>query len=152
MPRNVQVTYMKAEHLHDLWSSPDNSRLTSKQLSFRLPVHIAAKIAALCEMYPTKNRTQIVADLLASALDNLEKSLPEAIGSPMSGKDEDLDRQVAKHLNQEYVPSFYLGGKRGRFRNLANMRYQEMEKELGNESPALLYEPVYVTEDDFKKK
>lgn len=143
---------MKAEHLHDLWSSPDNSRLTSKQLSFRLPVHIAAKIAALCEMYPTKNRTQIVADLLASALDSLEKSLPEALGDPLSQEDEHQERYIADHMGREYVPLYFLWGERGRFRNLSNTQYREMEKELGNDSPALLYEPVYVTEDHFKKK
>lgn len=64
-------------------TSPDNTRLTTKQLSFRLPVHIAAKIAALCEMYPQKNRTQIVADLLTTALDALEEVLPEALGEPV---------------------------------------------------------------------
>ena len=60
---------MKTQHLHDVWASPDNTRLTTKQFSFRFPVHIAAKIAALCEMYPQKNRTHIVADLLAAALE-----------------------------------------------------------------------------------
>ncbi|MBI5922675.1 MAG: hypothetical protein HY847_13660 [Betaproteobacteria bacterium] len=143
---------MKTEHLHDLWSSPDNSRLTSKQLSFRMPVHIAAKIAALCEMYPTKNRTQIVADLLASAIDSLEKTLPERLGNPISREDEKLERMIAEHEHIDYVPMFYLGGERGRFRHLANQQYKEMEKELGNESPALLYESIYMTEEDCKKK
>ena len=64
---------MQTSHLHDLWATPDNSRLTSKQFSFRLPVHIAAKIAALCEIYPQKNRTQIVADLLAHGFDHFLK-------------------------------------------------------------------------------
>ncbi len=36
---------MKTLNLHDQWSSPDNSRLTSKQFSFRLPSN--ARIA-LC--------------------------------------------------------------------------------------------------------
>ena len=67
---------MRTSHLHDIWASPDNTRLVSKQFSFRFPVHIAAKIAALAEIYPQKNRTQIVADLLTAALDDLEKSLP----------------------------------------------------------------------------
>ena len=146
------MTYMKTEHLHDIWSSPDNSRLTSKQLSFRLPVHLAAKIAALCEMYPTKNRTQIVADLLAAALDSLEKSLPEELGGRLSGSDERDARMIADHLGEEYVPMHYLIGERVRFRNLANKHYEEMEKELGNDSPALLYKPILVDEDYFKRK
>lgn len=71
---------MKTSHLHDIWGGPDNTRLTKQQFSFRLPVHIAAKLAALCELYPQKNRTQIVADLLTAALDDLEENLPEGLG------------------------------------------------------------------------
>ncbi len=67
---------MKASDLHNLWSSPDNSKLTSKQYSFRLPVHVAAKIQALCDMYPNKTRTEIVGDLLSSALQEVEQGLP----------------------------------------------------------------------------
>lgn len=67
---------MKAAELHKLWTSPDNSKLTSKQYSFRLPVHVAAKIQALCDMYPNKTRTEIVGDLLSSALEEVKQGLP----------------------------------------------------------------------------
>lgn len=63
---------MKPKDLVTVWAAPDNSRITSKQYSFRLPVHVAAKIAALCELYPTKSRTQIVGDLLSAALQGVE--------------------------------------------------------------------------------
>jgi CRISPR/Cas system Type II protein with McrA/HNH and RuvC-like nuclease domain len=43
------------------------------------PTHIAAKIAALAELYPQKNRTQIVSDLLTAAIDDLEKNLPQEL-------------------------------------------------------------------------
>lgn len=109
---------MKSNQLHDLWTSPDNSRLTSKQFSFRLPVHIAAKIAALCEIYPQKNRTQIVADLLTTAIDDLEKHLPEAPGEPVEENwNDDIAREVGE---EEGVQLYYLGGMRGWFRNTAN--------------------------------
>ena len=143
---------MKTDQLHDLWTSPDNLRLTTKQFSFRLPVHIAAKIAALCEMYPQKNRTHIVADLLTSALDDLEKNLPEALGAALSGEEEHDQRRVADHLGEEYVPLHPLGGARARFREIANNHYRELEKELGNENPVRLYEPLYFTENDFKDR
>lgn len=58
---------MKASDLVTVWPAPDNSRLTSKQFSFRLPVHVAAKLATLEEMYATKLRTQLVGELLAAA-------------------------------------------------------------------------------------
>lgn len=142
---------MKTQHLHDVWVSPDNSRLTSKQFSFRFPVHIAAKIAALCEMYPQKNRTHIVADLLAAALDDLEKNLPVALGAGLSPEEEHNERMIANHLHEEYEPFFEIGGVRGRFRNIANKHYMELEKELGNETPLPMYEQIYITEKQFKE-
>ena len=143
---------MKTAHLHDLWDSPDNARLTTKQFSFRLPVHIAAKISALCEIYPQKNRTQIVADLLAAALDDLEKNLPEELGHLGDGEEQDNDRMAAQASHEEYVPYYTLGGARGRFRNLANQHYEELENELGNEQPTPLYKQVWVTEAQMKTK
>lgn len=136
---------MKASHLHDLWASPDNTRLTSKQFSFRLPTHVAAKIAALCEMFPTKNRTQIVADLLTSALDELEKNLPEALGEPV---EEDWSSRVAEQIGQEGEKLYYLGGPRGRFHRLADAHFAGLEKELGNDSPEPLYGNTVMSKAD----
>lgn len=142
---------MQTSHLHDLWAAPDNSRLTPKQFSLRLPVHVAAKIAALCEIYPHKNRTQIVADLLAAALDDLEKNLPQAIGDPINDEDEHYQRQIAEHQGSDYEPLFHLGGPRARFRNTANRHYQELETEIGNTSPSPLYPELWVTESELKR-
>lgn len=139
---------MKTEHLHELWAGPDNARLSTKQFSFRLPVHIAAKIAALCELYPTKNRTQIVADLLSSALDDLEKNLPGGCGEEVR----DIDPAYIDPSIGDETPLYYLGGPRGRFRNLSNEQYEELEKELGNETPGKLYETIVGTEADFAAK
>lgn len=141
---------MKTQHLHDVWASPDNTRLTSKQFSFRFPVHIAAKIAALCEMYPQKNRTHIVADLLSAALDDLEKSLPATL-IDLSPREEQEQREAAHFFQEEYVPLFALGGARSRFRNLANKHYEVLEKELGNEKPSPLYAQIHITEKEFKE-
>lgn len=142
---------MKASNLHDVWASPDNTRLTPKQFSLRLPIHVAAKVAALCDMFPQKSRTQIIADLLTSALDELEQHLPEAVGYPISDEEEHNERMVANHLGQDYVPIFHLGGPRGEFRRLANQHYRDLEQELGNEKPDLLFPLKYVTEDEFRK-
>jgi hypothetical protein len=138
---------MKAGQLHDLWASPDNTRLTSKQFSFRLPVHIAAKIAALCEIYPQKNRTQIVADLLTTALDELEKNLPECAG-------ERAEKSIEEHIAMEtgeYEPLYYMGGVRARFQEVANRHYRELEIELGNEKPERLFTATVGTKEDFNK-
>jgi hypothetical protein len=147
---NLLEIYMKASQLHDLWDSPDNSRLTTKQFSFRLPVHIAAKIAALCEMYPQKNRTHIVADLLTSALDELEKNMPESLGNPI---DESIQHDIDENAAIEGGKSenyYHLAGVRARFRNAANRHYSELEKELGNENPTPLFQELWVTKSDFE--
>lgn len=140
---------MKTAHLHDIWTSPDNSRLTSKQFSFRFPVHIAAKIAALCDLYPTKNRTQIVADLLTAALDDLESNLPEAKGERLDERS--LERILAKELGAAQEDYYFVEGQRGRFRELANDHFLELEKELGNSQPEQLYPDLYAPESSFNK-
>lgn len=149
---NLWINCMKTQHLHDVWTSPDNSRLVSKQFSFRLPVHIAAKIAALGELYPQKNRTQIVADLLSAALDDLEKNLPQALGQPMNEQDEHYERLAAEQHGFKHELSFMLGGARGRFRDCANKHYKELEKELGNETAEPLYPVLYISESNIKDK
>lgn len=141
---------MKTQHLHDMWSGPDNSRLTSKQFSFRFPTHIAAKIAALAELYPQKNRTQIVADLLTAALDGLEKSLPEELGYLLPEQDQYEEKQRCAYMEEDYEPLYYLGGARGRFRELANKHYEELEKELGNETVERLYPRTVLYKSDLK--
>lgn len=71
---------MSAKDLVLVWGALDNSRLTAKQSSLRLPVHVAAKLAALAAMYPQKTKTQLVADLLSAALTDLESRLTAYAG------------------------------------------------------------------------
>lgn len=120
---------MKSSNLHSVWSAPDNARLTSKQFSFRLPVHVAAKIAALCEMYSSRTRTEIVGDLLATAIDELLAGFPciqgEYVGTnALTGEKIYLD-----------------AGLEAQFWVLANKHYKELEREMGNENLLSLYEP-----------
>lgn len=123
---------MKAKDLVAVWGAPDNSRLTAKQASFRLPVHVAAKIAALCEMYPQKTKTQIVGDLLAAALTDFENALPKTLSSRFFGKDE------------EGNDLFEVEGPAQTFRDLANKYYRELEIELGTEDPEPLFQGVLI--------
>jgi hypothetical protein len=117
-------------NLHEAWSMPDNSRLTSKQYSFRLPVHVAAKIAALCEMYPHKTRTEIVGDLLSTSIQNLVDGMPYVQGGV-------IDVDPVTH--EEYYEDV---GPRPRFWELADKHYRELEKEMGNDNPPSLYEAM----------
>jgi hypothetical protein len=117
---------MKSSDLHNLWTAPDNSRITSKQFSFRLPVHVAAKLAAIAEMYPQKTRTEIVGDLLATALDELVKGMPFIKGRSI-GFLHDPDEEIFEDL-----------GPSPRFWALADKYYKELEKEMGNDNPPSL--------------
>lgn len=114
---------MKAEDLVKIWGAPDNSRLTSKQFSFRLPVHVAARITALCEMYPTKSRTQIVGDLLGAALHEVERGFPEVRGREI-GRDPDTHEMIYEDV-----------GPYASYRKLANAANAELEREMGNDDP-----------------
>ena len=118
---------MKASDLVTVWSAPDNSRLTAKQYSFRLPVHVAAKLAALEDLYPTRSRTQLVGDLLAAAITEVEKKLPTQAGERWG-----TDPESGKEL-------FAATGPGMRFRELANKYHTAIEKEMGNKSPENLY-------------
>ncbi len=120
----------KASELHSFWSLPDNSRLTSKQYSYRHPVHIAAKIAALCDMYPQKTRTEIVADLLATAIDDLVSGMPFVDGKVI-GIDPDSGEEVREDV-----------GPRSQFWSLADKHYKAIEREMGNKNPSSLSEAM----------
>ena len=118
---------MKASDLVTVWSAPDNSRLTAKQYSFRLPVHVAAKLAALEEMYPTKSRTQLVGDLLSAAITEVEKSFPNVTGSSVG-----FHPDTHEELFEDVGPA-------SAYYEKANKHYTEIEKDLGNESPGKLF-------------
>jgi hypothetical protein len=120
----------KAAELHSFWSLPDNSRLTSKQYSYRLPVHVAAKIAALCDMYPQKTRTEIVGDLLSTAIEDLVKGMPYVEGRSI-GRDPES--------GEEYHED---AGPRSRFWELADKHYKAIEREMGNKNPSSLSEAM----------
>ena len=117
---------MKASDLVTVWSAADNSRLTAKQFSFRLPVRVAAKLAALEAMYPTKSRTQLVGDLMSAAIADVEKAFLSVPGRSI-GRDPDMNEEIFDDV-----------GPFARYQSLAETDHREMERELGNESPTKL--------------
>ena len=121
---------MKSSTLHSVWSAPDNTRLTSKQYSFRLPVHVAAKIAALCEMYPNRTKTEIVGDLLSTAIDEFLAGLPYIKGAYIT-HDPDTGEEIFDDAGPASV-----------FWQLADKHYKELEREMGNENPPSLHEAM----------
>jgi len=128
---------IKSSDLLKIWSSPDSSRLIPKQISIRLPLHVAAKIYALEELYPTKSRTQIIGDLLSTALEELEDSLPSVKGNlievvPRDLIDSDEDMNIYKD-----------DGIRGRYFDLYTKHITALEKELGNKDLDKTYRAIY---------
>lgn len=117
---------MKASELVESWTSHDNKRLTSKQVSIRLPVHIAARVFGLCDMFPNKTRTDIVADLLNSSLEELEKTF-----SHHYSEDQEIDVIGGMAIYPDI-------GSYGRYANFVNKHHAELEKELGNDYPSNL--------------
>ena len=109
---------LKPADLVKVWDAPDNSRLTSKQISIRLPILVAAKISALCEIFPRKTKTEMIGDLLATSLDQLEEGLPSVLGKPL-GIDND-----GEAIYDEV-------GLVGRFQNLTQKYIKDFETEAG---------------------
>ena len=79
-------------------------------------------------MYPQKTRTELVGDLLATALDEVVKGMPYIEGR-------EIGYDPAR--NETYYDD---DGPAPRFWRLADKYYQELEKEMGNENPSSLRE------------
>lgn len=110
---------MEPKDLVKVWDAPDHSKLTPKQISLRLPIQVAAKISALCDMYPRKTKTEIIGDLLATALDQLADGLPSEQGRILGiGPD---DEPVHEDI-----------GMRGRFFDLTQKYLKELEEEISS--------------------
>lgn len=106
---------METKDLHAIWSAPDNSQLTSKQYTVRVPLSVAAQLAALGEMYPRKTMTELIGDLLSSALHQLGESLPtKNVGEKPLGFRDDGEAEWEQigpgvtfaHLSRKYLKQF----------------------------------------------
>ena len=60
-------------------------------------MHVAAKISALCEMFPQRAKTQIINDLLSTALEQLENSLEDT--HPWEESEEGLENLPTQKTN-----------------------------------------------------
>jgi hypothetical protein len=108
---------MKTKDLLTVWEAPDNSQLTVKQYTIRLPIRVAAAISALCDLYPKKTRTDIIGELLSTSLDELREALPSPEGEPLG-------------LDDDGQPIFAASGMLKRFDTLSEQYVKELEKEL----------------------
>lgn len=132
---------MKTNDLVTIWSAPDPPRLTPKQLSIRVPMLVSAKISALLELYPKKTKTDIIGDLLITALEMLEKELP--MNMLTEGKEPVSFDELGEGL-------FMYFGTRKDYFQLTEKYLREMEKEAGVKEPMKYSYPDYYSESDFK--
>lgn len=117
---------MKPSDLVTVWNAPDNTRLTAKQYTIRLPLRVAAQISALCDLYPNKNRTELIGDLLASALDAVSEALPSTEGRPFDTPEGTM---------------YEAAGPRADFPKLTSLYIKELEAELSASAPVLSAHP-----------
>lgn len=114
---------MEPRDLVKVWDAPDNSKLTAKQWSIRLPVHVAAQISALCDLYPRKTKTEIIGDLLATAISQVAGALPY-IESPVIGVDPDTNEPITE----------LIGGPQKIFLDNTRKYLKELEDELNGKT------------------
>ena len=79
---------MKVQDLLALWESTAKGELTREQYSVRLTLQDAARIQALADLYPRRSIDEIITDLIAAALDDVESSLPYVRGETVVATDE----------------------------------------------------------------
>lgn len=70
------------------WEKTASGQLSENTYSLRLSVEDAAKLEALAELYPKRSIEQLMGDLLAAALYEVEESMPYIKGVNVVEKDE----------------------------------------------------------------
>jgi len=104
---------MEEKDLLKGWGLLQPKRIMSDQMSIRLPVDVWVRVLALCQMFPGRTRTQIIGDLLSSAL--------ERVPSGLSNKPEEGEKAVNpgpyygrrgwyEHLIEEYTKEYVQDG------------------------------------------
>jgi len=79
---------MKISDLVQHWGATSDGVLAAGEYRVRLPLSAAARIAAVAEMYPPRTEAEIISDLVAAALDELQAALPYVPGSKVIAEDD----------------------------------------------------------------
>lgn len=82
---------MNVQELIQVWEKTASGQITQEKYSINLPVESAAKLHALAEMYPRRSVSDIITDLLAVSLTDVETNLPYIRGSNIVARDEEGD-------------------------------------------------------------
>ena len=79
---------MKIQELLSIWESTAKADFTDEHYAIKLPLNDAARLHALVDMYPQQSIEHIISNLLTSALDEVESSLPYVRGENIVALDE----------------------------------------------------------------
>ncbi len=109
---------MKVIDVLEQWRRQAGESRTVAEYAVHLPLHQAAQIHALAEMFPGRSETQIITDLLSAALDELEGALPYQAGERVIAEDEFGD------------PMYEDVGPTPRFQELTRKHLQRLAAEL----------------------
>jgi hypothetical protein len=80
--------HVKIKELLKHWEGTRKPQLTAETYAIHLPVEDAARVHALAEMYPEVPEEDILRDLLAAALAELEASMPYEPGPRVASEDD----------------------------------------------------------------
>ena len=82
---------MTSRDLLQHWQENFGEAITSSEYTLKLNTKDAARIEALCEMFPSSNKDQILRDLISAALTDLTSGFPYRAGQKDVAQDEEGD-------------------------------------------------------------
>ncbi len=95
---------MRIAELIQRWSKEGHARTAVRPYTVHLSLRDAARIEALHVMYPDRSDSQLMADLIRAALDELEVAMPYVPGSRIIAED-DYGDPIYEDLGP--TPQFY---------------------------------------------
>ena len=139
---------MEPRDLVKVWDAPDHSKLVPKQISIRLPILAAAKLAALTDLYPSKRKSQMIADLIATAIDQVIEGLDSKKGPYLGTLDGDMmfDPEMEEHMDMSIesrggpketttIGMYQDVGPKGHFYQMLKKHLRELENEANISEP-----------------
>lgn len=134
---------MGTPDLYQQWITEEvpykDTDLAKKTFSYRFPVHVAARLAAIEEMFPGKSRTEVIIGILKLGLTQFEESLPVEERKRRITKDE--AEQLAYHTGEnveDFLGGYTSEGKAGPkvdYIKKANAHFVTFENERGVKNP-----------------
>lgn len=95
---------MRIAELIQCWANEEHTRASVRAYTLHLPLRDAARIEALHVMYPERSESQLMADLIRAALDELEVAMPYIPGNRIIAED-DYGDPIYEDLGP--TPRFY---------------------------------------------